>query len=165
MSGCLRHTTIGSPVGDLLLVGDGAGLRGVYPESGRRPQVGEGTWVHDPGSFASVESQLAEYFDGERTAFDLELVVDGTPFQNQVWRAVEKIGYGETAGYGEVAERIGRPAAARAVGAANGANPLSIVIPCHRLVGSNGDLTGYSGGLEAKARLLELETFAIYKGA
>ncbi len=154
----MLHTSVESPVGELLLVGDGAALRGLYLPGGRRPVPEREGWVRDAAAFVDVERRLTEYFEGERTAFDLPLALTGTPFQLQVWRAVQGVGFGETLGYGELADRIGRPGAARAVGAANGANPLSIVVPCHRLVGSTGGLTGYSGGLAAKALLLELES-------
>jgi methylated-DNA-[protein]-cysteine S-methyltransferase len=102
-------------------------------------------------------AQLGEYFAGRRGGFDLPFELSGTPFQLEVWRALGEIPYGATSTYGELARRIGRPAAARAVGAANGSNPISIVVPCHRLVGATGALTGYSGGLESKGSLLALE--------
>jgi methylated-DNA-[protein]-cysteine S-methyltransferase len=144
---------IGSPVGQILLSGDGEALSGLHLGEAR-PAAGA---IEAPDAFAVAEAQLSEYFASERTAFDLPLDPIGTPFQLEVWRAVRGVGYGETTTYGELADRIDRPGAARAVGAANGANPLAIVIPCHRLVGANGDLTGYSGGLEGKRWLLELE--------
>ena len=151
------HATVESPVGELLLVGDGEALRGLYLPGGRRPAPEREGWVRNASAFTEVEVRLAEYFDCGRRTFDLPIALTGSPFQLRVWRAVQEIGYGETVSYGELADRIGRPGSARAVGAANAANPISIVVPCHRLVGSTGRLTGYSGGLEAKARLLELE--------
>jgi O-6-methylguanine DNA methyltransferase len=111
----------------------------------------------DPGTLALALTQLREYFSRVRHAFDLPLDIRGTPFQKAVWAQVASIPYGATATYGEIAHRIGRPGAARAVGAANGANPLPILIPCHRVIGADGSLTGYGGGLEVKAALLRLE--------
>ena len=153
-------STFDSPVGELLLVGDDEGLRGLYlPGHRRGPRVGDG-WRRDDAALAAVRAQLAEYFSGERRAFDLPLAPAGTPFQLEVWDALGRIPYGETRGYGDLARELGRPGAARAVGAANGRNPISIVVPCHRVVGSTGTLTGYAGGLEAKERLLALERAA-----
>ena len=157
MSGALLHTTVESPIGELLLLGDGGALRGLYMREGRKPGTVPRGWARDPEAFVEVRTQLGEYFAGERRSFDLPLEPAGSPFQLQVWRALREIGYGETLSYGELARRIGRPNAPRAVGAANGANPLSVVIPCHRLVGADGTLTGYGGGIERKRRLLDLE--------
>ena len=148
---------VASPVGDLLLIGDGEGLTGLHMQEGpgrveppgrRRPQA---------PPFAAAREQLAEYFAGRRTRFELPLAPRGTEFQRRVWEALENVRFGDTATYGELATRLGAPAAARAVGAANGRNPISIVIPCHRLVGSGGGLTGYGGGLDRKRFLLALE--------
>jgi methylated-DNA-[protein]-cysteine S-methyltransferase len=111
----------------------------------------------DAAVLAEAARQLAEYFDGQRQDFDLPLALDGTAFQRRVWDALLGIGYGETVSYGQLAGQIGRPTAARAVGLANGRNPVSIIVPCHRVVGSDGSLTGYGGGLDNKQRLLELE--------
>jgi methylated-DNA-[protein]-cysteine S-methyltransferase len=113
--------------------------------------------ARDDAALAGVRLQLEEYFAGTRTAFDLPVAPAGTPFQQRVWDELQRIGYGETITYGELAARIGRVGSARAAGSANGANPVSIVIPCHRVVGADGSLTGYGGGLEAKRRLLEHE--------
>jgi methylated-DNA-[protein]-cysteine S-methyltransferase len=151
------YVTIDSPIGELLLLGNGNALRGLYMQEGRKPGSVPRGWERDPGAFAGVGTQLGEYFAGERTGFDLSLEPVGSPFQLRVWQALLEIGYGETLSYGELARRIGRPGAPRAVGAANGANPLSVVVPCHRLIGSNGALTGYGGGIERKRLLLELE--------
>jgi methylated-DNA-[protein]-cysteine S-methyltransferase len=151
------YTTIDSPLGELLLLGDGDALRGLYMQEGRRPATVGPEWRREPGAFAAADAQLHQYFAGERSAFELPLEPVGSPFQLRVWAALGEIGYGETLGYGELARRIGQPSAARAVGAANGANPLSVVIPCHRLVGAGGALTGYGGGIERKRLLLELE--------
>ena len=151
------YCTFDSPVGELLLVGDDEGLRGLYlPEHKRGPQVGPG-WRRDDAALAAARAQLAEYFAGERTEFDLPLAPAGTPFQLEVWEELKRIPYGETRCYGDLAKELGRPGAARAVGAANGRNPISIVVPCHRVVGSTGTLTGYAGGVAVKERLLALE--------
>ena len=152
-----RYTTVESPIGELLLLGDGGALRGLYMQEGRKPGTVSRGWARDPEAFAAVREQLGEYFAGDRRSFDLPLEPAGSPFQLQVWRALREIDYGETLSYGELARRIGRPNAPRAVGAANGANPLSVVIPCHRLVGADGTLTGYGGGIERKRLLLDLE--------
>lgn len=150
-------STFESPVGPLLLVGDDDGLRGLYlPEHSRGPRVGPGG-RRDDDALACVREQLAEYFAGQRVAFDLALASSGTPFQLEVWEALRAIPYGATRSYGELAAALGRPGAARAVGAANGRNPISVVVPCHRVVGSGGALTGYAGGVEAKRALLALE--------
>jgi methylated-DNA-[protein]-cysteine S-methyltransferase len=137
---------------------DERGLRWLEFEDGRRhdrlPRAG---WVHEPGALVEVERQLDAYFAGERRVFDLEIAPEGTPFQLTVWRALVEVPYGETTSYGELARRIGHPSAVRAVGLANGANPISIVIPCHRVVGAGGALTGYGGGLPVKRALLDLE--------
>jgi methylated-DNA-[protein]-cysteine S-methyltransferase len=151
------YTTVDSPIGELLLLGDGSALRGLYMQEGRKAGAIPRGWAREPDAFAAASVQLGEYFAGTRTGFDLSLEPLGTPFQLQVWLALGEVGYGETRSYGELAQRIGRPAAVRAVGAANGANPLSVVIPCHRLIGANGSLTGYGGGIERKRLLLELE--------
>jgi methylated-DNA-[protein]-cysteine S-methyltransferase len=149
------YTTMASPVGELLLTAEDGRLTGLYMPAGEHcPPPGAG---REDGAFATTRRQLEEYFAGERHSFDLPLAPAGTPFQQRVWEELRRIGYGETISYGELASRIGRPSAARAAGAANGANPVSIVIPCHRVIGSTGMLTGYGGGLEAKRFLLELE--------
>jgi methylated-DNA-[protein]-cysteine S-methyltransferase len=114
-------------------------------------------WRSADEPFADVRRQLCEYFDGERDAFDLPLEMSGTPFQRRVWQALQQIPYGETTTYGELARRMGRPAASRAVGLANGRNPIAVIVPCHRVIGSDGSLTGYGGGLERKRLLLDLE--------
>jgi len=151
------YTTIESPLGELLLLGDGVRLHGLAMQAGRKARTVQPGWKREPAAFADVETQLHEYFSGERRSFDVVLEPRGTPFQQRVWQALREIAYGETMRYGELAERIGRPAAARAVGAANGANPIAVIIPCHRLIGANGALTGYAGGVERKQALLDLE--------
>jgi len=151
------YTEMESPVGVLLLAGDGAALRRV--EFGRGPAAhgAQTGWVRDVEPFEEALRQLCAYFAGELTRFDLQLAPQGTPFQQRVWNALREIPYGETRTYGEQARRIGNAAAVRAVGAANGRNPLAIVVPCHRVIGSDGSLTGFGGGLAAKRTLLELE--------
>jgi methylated-DNA-[protein]-cysteine S-methyltransferase len=156
----LLYTSADSPLGELLLLGDGESLRGLYMQDGRKPAAIRPGWRRDPAPFATALAQLDEYFAGQRTRFELPLAPSGTPFQLSVWNELGQIGYGETRSYGELARSLGRPRAARAVGAANGANPLSVVIPCHRLLGGDGGLTGYAGGLESKRLLLELEARA-----
>ncbi len=150
-------TTFRSPLGELLLVGDGEALGGLFlPRHRHEPASARGL-VRRPEAFGDAVRQLEEYFAGERVAFELPLVERGTPFQQEVWRELRAIPYGETISYGELARRLGRPAAVRAVGAANGRNPISIVTPCHRVIGSGGALTGYGGGMAAKRFLLDLE--------
>jgi methylated-DNA-[protein]-cysteine S-methyltransferase len=151
-----------SPLGELLLVGERTAsgpmhLCGVHLPGERHGPSIEPSWVEDGPAFATVSAALDAYFRGERTAFDLRLEPRGTAFQLRVWAELERIPFGETVTYGEIASRIGRPGAARAVGAAAGRNPLSIVVPCHRVVGADGALTGYAGGLDRKARLLDHE--------
>jgi methylated-DNA-[protein]-cysteine S-methyltransferase len=153
----MLYTSVDSPVGELLLVGDGRALHGLYMQGGRRPMRIGSSWRRLPDAFRAVNSQLAEYFAGRRRSFDLELDMRGTAFQRRVWRELQCIRYGETISYGELARRIGKMSAARAVGMANGRNPVSIIVPCHRVIGANGTLTGYGGGIERKRRLLELE--------
>lgn len=150
-------TTLDSPVGELLLLGDGCALTGLFfSEHARvtqRPPPGE----QAPAAFCTVVQQLEAYFARQLTAFDLPLALHGTPFQHDVWRALRAVPYGETTTYGDLARRAGYPGAARAVGAANARNPISIITPCHRVIGSSGTLTGYAGGLERKRVLLDLE--------
>ena len=148
---------IDSPVGRLLLAGDGDSLIEVCFQAGPRPRLPPDGWVADAAPFQRAMTQLAEYFAGARRTFDLPLAPRGTAFQRRVWRALGEIPYGKTIAYGELARRIGKPSASRAVGLANGANPLPIVVPCHRVIGADGSLTGYGGGLERKDLLLRLE--------
>jgi methylated-DNA-[protein]-cysteine S-methyltransferase len=145
--------TYDSPVGVIHLVGADGFLEGLWLDS--RPDVGE--VEPDEGRLDDVRRQLDEYFAGERTEFDVELRPTGTPFQLEVWEALREVGYGQTASYVDIARRIGRPAASRAVGAANGRNPISIIVPCHRVIGSTGKLVGYGWGVERKQWLLDLE--------
>ena len=146
-----------SPVGDLLLAGDGCNLQIIgFPEGKARTRH-EDEWVRDDAKFIEVKKQLAAYFAGELKTFDLALAPQGTEFQQSVWQALRSIPYGQTCSYGEIAQQIGKPKASRAVGAANGQNPIPIIIPCHRVIGSTGKLTGFGGGLAAKETLLSLE--------
>jgi methylated-DNA-[protein]-cysteine S-methyltransferase len=148
---------IDSPVGPLLLAGTPHALTGVNFQAGPCPQRPAKEWCHEAAAFVRVQTQLMEYFCGARRTFELPLAPEGTPFQLRVWRALCMIPYGETLSYGELARRLGRPNGARAVGLANGANPLPIVVPCHRVIGSDGTLTGFGGGLHIKRSLLALE--------
>jgi methylated-DNA-[protein]-cysteine S-methyltransferase len=156
-SGVVLYTTVASPIGELLLLGDEQALRGLYMQDGRKPMRIAPGWQQTASAFANVAAQLHEYFDGRRIAFDVPLLMHGTTFERRVWRALQDIPYGETVSYGELARRIGQPSAPRAVGLANGRNPISVIVPCHRVIGANGSLTGYGGGLERKRILLELE--------
>jgi methylated-DNA-[protein]-cysteine S-methyltransferase len=151
------YTTIESPVGELLLAGDGNALTRLHFQSGRRALRVDPSWRRDDAAFTDVVGQLGEYFDGRRRAFELPLALDGNRFELRVWRTLLEIPYGRTASYGEIADRIGDPGAARAVGLANSRNPIAVIVPCHRVIGADGSLTGYGGGLERKRLLLDLE--------
>jgi methylated-DNA-[protein]-cysteine S-methyltransferase len=151
------YTELESPVGPLLLVADDRGLRRIEFVNGRKPVQSDPQWHYDAGPLGETVRQLRAYFGGELENFDLMLAPQGTPFQLAVWNRLCEIPYGETISYGELARRIGNPNASRAVGLANGSNPIPIVIPCHRVIGSNGKLTGYGGGLPIKEKLLALE--------
>jgi methylated-DNA-[protein]-cysteine S-methyltransferase len=148
------HSYAPSPIGDLLLVASEEGLVRVEFAGAVAPDDAP----RDDKRLAPVLRQLAEYFAGDRTDFDIKLAPRGTPFQLDVWRTLQRIPYGETRSYADIARSIGRPTATRAVGAANGANPIPIIIPCHRVIGSNGSLTGFGGGIGVKRRLLDLES-------
>jgi methylated-DNA-[protein]-cysteine S-methyltransferase len=152
-----RSRTIDSPVGPLTLAGHGRTLTNLRMVDQTHPPPDQGAWENDPGAFPDAVEQLDAYFAGTLTTFDLLLDLQGTEFQRRVWRALQEIPYGETWSYGELAEHIGQPGAARAVGLANGRNPIGIVVPCHRVIGASGSLTGYGGGLERKRLLLQLE--------
>jgi methylated-DNA-[protein]-cysteine S-methyltransferase len=151
--------TIETPVGPLTIAGDAATGVITHLRMGEQthPPAGMDEWVDDPTAFDDVVDQLDAYFAGTLTEFDVPLQLDGTPFQREVWGALREIPYGETRSYGWLADRIGRPGAARAVGLANGHNPIGIIVPCHRVIGANGALVGYGGGLERKQVLLDLE--------
>jgi methylated-DNA-[protein]-cysteine S-methyltransferase len=149
----VKYAIVESPVGPLLLVGDGRALHQLrFAPSAPAPE-----WEHDPEALAEPARQLREYFAGERTEFDLELVMEGTDFQRAVWEHLKAIPYGETTTYGAIAGALGRPDRARAVGAANGRNPIAIIVPCHRVIGADGSLVGFGGGLERKKTLLDHE--------
>jgi methylated-DNA-[protein]-cysteine S-methyltransferase len=149
--------TVATPIGPLLLVGDGEVLRGIYfPEHRPVPRLPPHLRTVDDG-FDVVVAQLEEWFSGARTRFDIALALDGTELQQQVWRALLDIPYGETRTYGELATQLGRPNAARAIGHAVARNPVSVVVPCHRVVGRDGTLTGYAGGVDRKRALLVIE--------
>ena len=149
------HSYLDSPIGPLLLTSNGTALTGLYLAEHLRVAIPLG--IRDDVVFAEPTRQLTEYFAGERQSFELPLAAAGTPFQLRVWQLLSEIGYGERRSYGELAAELGNPNAARAVGLANGRNPISIIVPCHRVVGSKGALTGYAGGLTNKQWLLEFE--------
>jgi methylated-DNA-[protein]-cysteine S-methyltransferase len=153
----MYYCYLNSPIGDLLLAGDESALSLIGFPKGKMRHDPEPDWIFNEKPFAAARQQLAEYFTGDRKDFDLPLQLSGTEFQVQVLEELQRIPYGETTSYGDIATRIGRPKAVRAVGAANGRNPLPIVIPCHRVIGSSGDLTGFGGGLDLKEALLRLE--------
>jgi methylated-DNA-[protein]-cysteine S-methyltransferase len=146
-----------SPIGRLLLAANAQGLTRVHFQAGRRPLRPKPEWRRDAAPFAAALLQLQEYFSRTRRTFELPLAAPGTPFQLAVWEALRAIPFGETVSYGELARRVGRSGSARAVGLANGANPLPIIVPCHRVIGADGSLTGFGGGLDIKRALLSLE--------
>jgi methylated-DNA-[protein]-cysteine S-methyltransferase len=156
------YTTMPSPVDELLLTGDGGALTGLHMVGSRHEPAGPpdrrgADWRRDDRMFATAIGQLAAYFAGELTDFDLRLTPSGTEFQRRVWAGLRTIPYGETTSYGELAAQLGNAGASRAVGLANGRNPIGIIIPCHRVIGSDGRLTGYGGGLDRKRWLLDHE--------
>ena len=153
----MYYCYLDTPIGELLLAGDDDALCLVsFPEGSMRRDP-DPDWIYNEKPFATARQQLTEYFAGERREFDLPLKLNGTEFQMNVLHALQQIPYGETMSYADIAERIGRPKAVRAVGAANGRNPIPIIVPCHRVIGSHGDLTGFGGGLDTKEALLRLE--------
>ena len=161
----LRYRIVESPVGLLTLAGVGSTLMHLrMTKQSHEPDRSHWTPA-DPGAFTGTVEQLDAYFAGTLTEFDVDLDVAGTPFQRRVWTALQAIPYGETRTYGQIADQIGSPGASRAVGLANGRNPVSIIVPCHRVIGSNGGLTGYGGGLDRKKTLLALEKTALEKAA
>lgn len=145
-----------SPLGPLLLAGDEQGLHLIHMDAAQ-PWALSSAWQPAHSQLDAVSRQLDEYFAGKRETFDVKLAPMGTAFQQEVWQALQRIPYGTTCSYSVLAQQIGRPRAIRAVGTANGANPISIIVPCHRVIGSNGTLIGYAGGVERKQQLLELE--------
>jgi methylated-DNA-[protein]-cysteine S-methyltransferase len=170
----IYYTQVDSPIGPLLLTSDGAALTGLHMSPLRPgPATGDmardwglteaaGTWVADAGAapLCAAAAQLTAYFAGRLTVFDLPLALHGTEFQRRVWTALRAIPYGTTISYGDLARRVGNANGSRAVGLANGRNPIALIVPCHRVIGTNGKLTGYGGGLPRKAALLDFE-FAV----
>ena len=155
----MNYAYLETPIGTLLIVGDDAAVHRIaFPQRGHAAKPGPELQESQRGPVGEAMRQLREYFAGKRAAFDLPLAPEGTAFQRSVWRQLQEIPYGETISYGELARRVGNPKASRAVGSANGANPLPIVIPCHRVIAGDGTLGGFGGGLPTKQTLLALET-------
>ena len=150
-------SALDSPIGPITVAGDGEVITNVRMVDQSHPPADQDEWRLQPKAFPEARGQLEAYFDGRLARFDLPLRLEGTEFQRRVWDALLQIPYGETASYGEIAGRIGAPGAARAVGLANGRNPVGIIVPCHRVIGADGSLTGYGGGLDRKLTLLQLE--------
>jgi methylated-DNA-[protein]-cysteine S-methyltransferase len=155
----VTFTHVETPLGRILVARNSSGLSAIHFEKNGRPVEPRDEWTRDDHGFADVREQFRAYFARELQSFELKLAPRGTPFQLDVWNALRTIRYGETRSYAQLAHMIGREKAVRAVGAANGANPLPIVIPCHRVIGSNGSLTGFGGGMAAKRFLLDLELY------
>ena len=153
----ITYTVLDTPIGAMPCARDEQGIRTLLLPEGRMHAEPDPSWVRDDDDFEDVRTQLGEYFAGTRTSFDLPLHLVGSAWQRKVWAALLDIPCGETESYGSLAARIGSPGAARAVGLANGQNPLPIIVPCHRVIGANGSLTGYGGGLDAKRWLLAHE--------
>jgi len=153
----MYYCYLDTPIGELLLAGEDEALAMIGFPKGSMRRDPEPDWIFNERPLATARKQLTEYFAGTRKEFDLPVALSGTEFQVSVLKALQDIPYGETVSYGEIAKRIGRPKAVRAVGAANGRNPIPIVVPCHRVIGSSGDLTGFGGGLDTKEALLRLE--------
>jgi methylated-DNA-[protein]-cysteine S-methyltransferase len=152
------YSSMNSPIGELTLTSDGEALTGISMHKQKHAPRGAKGWKRDDDALKTARAQLKAYFEGELQDFDLPLAAEGTQFQRRVWQALRDIPYGVTISYGELARRIGQPQASRAVGLANGRNPIAIVVPCHRVIGADGTLTGYGGGLERKRWLLALES-------
>lgn len=150
-------STVDSPIGSLTLTSSDGRLTGLHMTDQAHAPTGRDGWVEDPAAFRGVAAQLAAYFAGELTRFDTPLQLAGTPFQRRVWAALQRIPYGRTWSYRQLADEIGNPNACRAVGLANGRNPVAIIVPCHRVIGADGTMTGYGGGLDRKVFLLEHE--------
>lgn len=153
----LWFTELASPIGTLLITGDGTAVTGLYMENQATRPAMDRRWCRDDAVFREARAQLTAYFEGELQDFDLPLAGAGTTFQKAVWQALREIPYGKTESYGELARRLGNANASRAVGMANGRNPIGIIVPCHRVIGTNGALTGYAGGIERKQWLLAHE--------
>ena len=161
-----RYDYYDSPCGRVLLVADGEALCGVYFTGQKHYVAPERGWKRDPQAapLAETRRELDEYFSGKRRKFDVPLAAEGTPFQRAVWKAIAGVRFGETISYAELARRAGRPGSARAAGSATGRNPIGIIVPCHRIVGADGSLTGYAGGIDKKVTLLALEAKAASAG-
>jgi methylated-DNA-[protein]-cysteine S-methyltransferase len=157
----MLYTTFDSPIGELLLAGDGKSLHHLHMQEGKTRIEVRNDWEQAAEPFSAVREQLDDYFAGGRTTFDVPLTMTGSAFQRRVWSELRRIPYGESISYGELARRIGIPSAARAVGTANGLNPVAVIVPCHRVIGADGSLTGFGGGLERKRFLLDLEAGAL----
>lgn len=157
MSRSLTYALLETAICPLILAGDGSSLEQIRFGAFDDAQPAPAEWRRDDGAFPEAQEQLLAYVAGERRTFELDLRPRGTEFQQKVWRTLPQIAYGRTASYGEIARRVGAPKASRAVGAANGRNPLPIVLPCHRIIGADGTLTGFGGGIRLKRKLLELE--------
>jgi methylated-DNA-[protein]-cysteine S-methyltransferase len=155
------YSYIDSPLCRIFVQGDGQFLTGLFMPNHKHWAGPDASWRQSDDSFAVVREQLAEYFAGERQQIDVPLKLDGTPFQLRVWQELVRIPFGETISYGQLAQRVGQPTASRAVGHANGRNPISIIVPCHRVIGANGKLTGYGGGIDKKQWLLAWERSAM----
>jgi methylated-DNA-[protein]-cysteine S-methyltransferase len=153
----VRFTTMPSPLGEVLLTGDGRHLTGLYMTPHPHGPSPQASWVRDDAAFTDAIRQLQEYFDGSRLVFEIPLAPEGTDFQRRVWMALRDIPYARTVSYGDIAREVGNPRGVRAVGLANGRNPIAIIVPCHRVIGANGSLTGYGGGLDRKRWLLAHE--------
>ena len=159
----MNYAYLETPIGTLLIAGDVEAIHEIYFPKNGKARAPQPDWTESArGPVSNAIRQLKEYFAGKRTDFDLPLAPNGTEFQRTVWQRLQEIPYGETISYGELAKRVGNPKASRAVGAANGANPISIVVPCHRVIGSSGKLVGYGGGLPLKRRLLEMERGSLF---
>lgn len=154
----VSYCIVRSPVGRILLAGNARALTHLSFQDGRHPTEPDPGWIYAEKPFQRPIRQLEEYFSGKRKTFTITLAPQGTPFQQRVWQALRAIPYGQTQSYGQIAKAVGKPSASRAVGAANGQNPISIIVPCHRVIGSNGKLVGYGGGLSIKETLLAHES-------
>jgi methylated-DNA-[protein]-cysteine S-methyltransferase len=151
------YSDIDTPLGQMVVRGDGQFVTGLYLPTHKGWRGPDAAWRQSDAPFVAVREQLAEYFAGERQQFDMPLKLAGTPFQQRVWQELVRIPFGTTITYAQLAQRVGRPTASRAVGAANARNPISIIVPCHRVIGADGKLTGYAGGLDKKQWLLAFE--------
>jgi methylated-DNA-[protein]-cysteine S-methyltransferase len=152
-----RFGLLASPLGELLAVSDGTFLTGLYTPGAKGKPEPAAEWTRDDSWFESIHERLLEYFAGRLSEFDIPVRAAGTPFQEIVWAELMRIPYATTITYGELARRVGDPKSSRAVGAANGRNPIAIIVPCHRVIGANGSMTGYAGGVDTKRKLLDLE--------